>query len=134
MEGGTVMDQKELVGAVSTRTRLNREEAADVTRAVLDSLGGQLSEGEARRLAANLPAPLARELQASPRRRPEAHPTGMDDFIRQVSERTGLTSEDTRDGAGAVLATLREALSGDDYRHLVGQLPDEYAELAETAR
>ena len=72
-------------------------------------------------------------MQASPRRRPEAHPTGIDDFIRQVSERTGLTSEDTRDGAGAVLATLRDALSGDGYRHLVGQLPDEYAALAETA-
>jgi uncharacterized protein (DUF2267 family) len=133
MEGATVMDQKELVGAIAARTSLTREEAGDVTRAVLDGLAGQLSEGEARRLAGDLPGPLAREMQASPRRRPEAHPTGIDDFIRQVSERTGLTSEDTRDGAGAVLATLREALSGDDYRHLVGQLPDEYAELAETA-
>ncbi|HEY6478734.1 MAG TPA: DUF2267 domain-containing protein [Streptosporangiaceae bacterium] len=127
------MDQKELVGAIAARTSLTREEAGDVTRAVLDGLAGQLSEGEARRLAGDLPGPLAREMQASPRRRPEAHPTGIDDFIRQVSERTGLTSEDTRDGAGAVLATLRDALSGDDYRHLVGQLPDEYAELAETA-
>lgn len=133
MEGATVMDQKELVGAIAARTSLTREEAGDVTRAVLDGLAGQLSEGEARRLAGDLPGPLAREMQASPRRRPEAHPTGIDDFIRQMSERTGLTSEDTRDGAGAVLATLRDALSGDDYRHLVGQLPDEYAELAETA-
>ena len=127
------MDQKELVGAVAARTSLTREEAGDVTRAVLDGLARQLSEGEARRLASDLPGPLARELQASPRRRPEAHPTGVDDFIRQVSERTGLTGEDTRDGAGAVLAALREALSGDGYRHLVGQLPDEYAALAETA-
>ena len=124
------MEQKELVGAITARTRLSREEAADVTRAVLDALAGQLSEGEARRLATDLPGPLAQQVQAAPRRRTEAHPAGVDDFLRQVSERTGLTSEDTRDGAGAVLATLREQLSGEDYRHLVGQLPAGYTDLA----
>jgi uncharacterized protein (DUF2267 family) len=128
-----VIDQKELVRAIAARTRLSREEAADVTRAVLDALAGQLSEGEARRLVADLPGPLAEQLRAAPRRRKEAHPAAVDDFLRQVSEHTGLTSADTRDGAGAVLATLRETLSGEDYRHLVGQLPAGYAELAEPA-
>jgi uncharacterized protein (DUF2267 family) len=124
------MDQKELVRAITARTRLSREEAADVTRAVLEGLARQLSAAEAGRLAADLPGPLGEPLQASRHRRTEAHPAGVDDFIKQVSERTGLTDEDTRDGAGAVLATLREALSGEDYRHIIGQLPAGYSGLA----
>jgi len=52
-----------------------------------------------------------------------AHPVGVDDFIRQVSKRTGLTDEDARAGTRAVLAAMREVLSAEDYRHLIGQLP-----------
>jgi uncharacterized protein (DUF2267 family) len=125
------MDQKGLVRAVAQRTRLSREESADITWAVLQGLAGQLSEGEARRLAADLPDPLAEQLQAPRRRRKGAHPAGVDDFIRQVSERTGLNDEDARTGTGAVLAALREALSEEDYGHLIGQLPAGYKALAE---
>src|SRR5438132_12008793 len=125
------MDQKGLVRAVAERTRLSREESADITRAVLQGLAGQLSEGEARRLAIDLPDPLAEQLQVPRRRRKGAHPAGVDDFIRQVSKRTGLTEEDTRAGTGAVLAALREALSEEDYSHVIGQLPAGYTALVE---
>jgi len=124
------MDQKGLVRAVAVRTRLSREELADITRAVLEGLVGQLSEGEARRLAANLPD-LGEQLRARRRRRKEARPVRIHDFIRQLSERTGLTDEDARAGAGAVLAALREALSEEEYRHLIEQLPAEYTGLVE---
>jgi uncharacterized protein (DUF2267 family) len=125
------MDQKGLVRAVAERTRLSREESADITRAVLEGLAGQLSEGEARRLAADLPEPLAEQLPARRRRRKGAHPAGVDDFIRQVSARTGLTDDDARAGTGAVLAALREALSEEDYSHVIGQLPAGYTALVE---
>jgi uncharacterized protein (DUF2267 family) len=129
------MDTKELIRAVAERTTLSREEAADITRAVLEGLAGQLSEGEARRLVADLPDRLAEQLQlpVPRRRRKGAHPAEVDDFISRVSERTGLTGEDARAGTGAVLAVLREALSEEKYRHLVGQLPAGYAALAEAA-
>jgi uncharacterized protein (DUF2267 family) len=61
------MDQKGLIRAVAERTGLSREESADISRAVLEGLADQLSGGEARRLAADLPD-LAEQLQA--RRRP----------------------------------------------------------------
>jgi uncharacterized protein (DUF2267 family) len=125
------MDTKELVRAVAERTMLSREESADITRAVLEGLVGQLSEGEARRLVADLPGKLAEQLQAPRRRRKGAHPAEVDDFISQVSERTGLTDEDARAGTGAVLAVLREALSEEDYSHIMGQLPAGYAALVE---
>jgi uncharacterized protein (DUF2267 family) len=128
------MDQKGLVSAVAERTVLSREESADVTRAVLEGLAGQLSEGEARRLTADLPGPLAEQMPAPRRRRQGARPVGVDDFVQQVSEHTGLTQADARAGTGAVLAALREALGAADYRHIVGQLPAGYARLTEPAR
>jgi uncharacterized protein (DUF2267 family) len=107
---------------------LSREESSDIARAVLEGLAGQLSDGEARRLAADLPG-LAQQLQAPRRRKKEAHPVRLHDFIRQVSQRTGLTGEEDRAGAGAVPAVLREALGEEEYRHLTGQLPAEYTRL-----
>lgn len=88
------MDQKGLIRAVAGRTGLSRGESADISRAVLEGLADQLSGGEARRLAADLPD-LAGQLQARRRRRPEAHPVKLQDFIKQVSERTAMTDEDT---------------------------------------
>jgi uncharacterized protein (DUF2267 family) len=123
------MEQKVLVRAVAERTTLSREESADVTRAVLEGLADQLSVGEARRLAKDLPGALAEQAQLPRRRRKGAHPVGVDDFVRQLSEHAGLTEEEARTGAGAVLAALRDALSEEDYRHLVGQLPAGYTDL-----
>jgi len=123
------MEQKVIVRAVADRTTLSREESADVTRAVLEGLADQLSDGEARRFAADLPRPLAEQAQVPRRRRKGAHPVAVDDFVRQLSERAGLTEDDARAGAGAVLAALREALSEEGYRHLVGQLPAGYTVL-----
>ena len=128
------MDQKEFARAVAGRSGLSREESADIARAVVPGLLGQLSETEAMRLAAELPGSLAYSLPAAPHRRHQgAHPVPVDDFIRQISERTGLTEDEARTGTGAVLATLREALSEDQYRHLTGQLPAGYLELMGTA-
>jgi uncharacterized protein (DUF2267 family) len=112
---------------------LTREESADITWAVLEGLADQLSDGEARRLALDFPY-LAERLQASGRRTKEARPIRVHDFIRQVSQRTGLTDEDASSGAGAVLAALRDGLGEEAYRHLVGQLPAQYTSLAAARR
>ncbi len=124
------MDQRELARAVAERSGLSREESADISWAVLEGLTDQLSEGEARRLALDFPD-LAEPLQASRRRKKEAHPVKIHDFIRQVSQRTGLNDGDASSGAGAVLAAIRDGLGEEEYRHLVGQLPAQYASLAE---
>jgi len=126
------MDHKGLVREVAERTGLAREESADITWAVLEGLADQLSHGEARRLAIELPH-MSALLQARRRRRKEAHPVRLHHFVGDVARRTGLTYEDARAGAGAVLAALRETLSVEEYRHLTAQLPGEYAGLVEAA-
>jgi uncharacterized protein (DUF2267 family) len=124
------MDQKQFARAVAERSRLSREESADITRAVLEGLAEQLSEGEARRLAIGLPVVPE---QAPRRRRKGAHPVKLHDFVRQLSERAGLAEDDARAGTGAVLTVLREVLSEEEYRHLMSQLPAEYSGLVEAA-
>ena len=126
------MDQRELARAVAERTALSREEAADISWAVLEGLADQLSEGEARRLATYLPD-MAAELHARRRPKKEARPIRLHEFLKQVSDRTGLNDRDTRAGAGAVLMTVREAAGEEEYGHLLGQLPAEYAGISETA-
>jgi uncharacterized protein (DUF2267 family) len=127
------MDQKQLARTVADRSGLSREESADIARAVLEGLAGQLSEGEVRRLAASLPV-LPEEAQAPRRRKQGSQPISLHDFIGQVSERTALTRDDTRAGTGAVIAVLRQVLSADDYRHLMAQLPAEYGGLPRSGR
>jgi uncharacterized protein (DUF2267 family) len=128
------MAQNEFARAVAERSGLSREEAADLTRAVLEAFAGQLSNGEARRLAMEFPDFVAEPWTLSATRRTGAHPVSVEEFVRQVSGRAGLTAEETRTGAGAVLDVLRERLGEDGYRHLVGQLPAGYMERAESAR
>jgi len=127
------MDQKELARAVAERSGLSREEAADISRAVLEGLADQLSEGQVRQLAAGLPV-LPEQAQAPRRRRQGAHPVKLHDFIRKLSERTGLTQFDARAGTGAVLAMLRQVLSAEEYGHVMAQLPAEYGELVAPGR
>jgi uncharacterized protein (DUF2267 family) len=126
------MDHKGLAREVAERTGLSREESADVTWAVLEGLAQQLSEGEAKRLAAELPD-LAEQLKPRRRRRKEAHPVRLHDFLGQVARRTGLTEEEARAGAAGVLAALRDTLNEEEYRHLTGQLRAEYTGLVKAA-
>jgi uncharacterized protein (DUF2267 family) len=123
------MDLRELARAVAERTGLSREESADITRAVLEGLAAQLSEGEAKHLAVDLPEQLGGELDPARRRRQGAHPVPVLDFIRQISAHTGLPENEARVGTAAVLAVLSESLSAADYGHLMGQLPAAYREL-----
>jgi uncharacterized protein (DUF2267 family) len=134
MKGVKVMGRNEIARGIAERSGLSREEAADLARAVLEAVAGQLSNGEARRLAMEFPDSVAEPWPLSAKHRTGAHPVPVEEFIRRVSGRTGLTADETRTGTGAVLEVLRERLGEDGFGHLVGQLPAAYRELAEPAR
>lgn len=124
------MELREFARGVAERTGLSREESADISRAVLEGLAGQLSEGEAKHLAIEMPDPLVGQMEAERRRRQGAHPVPILDFIRQIGAHTGLPESEAYAGTGAVLAELSASLSADDYGHVMGQLPAAYKELA----
>ncbi len=125
------MEERAFAATVAEQAGLGKEEAADLTRATLEALGNQLSGGEVRDLALDLPGGLADSL---PRRSGGAHPVPLRDFVRQVSERTGLNEAEVTRGAGAVLTTLGRTVDSPHVQHALAQLPAEYRRLARLPR
>jgi uncharacterized protein (DUF2267 family) len=117
------VDEKSFFAAVAEQAALCKEEAADLTRATLDALAGQIAGGELQRLAVALPDWLEPHL---PRHDGRSHPKPLTEFVREISRRTGLTEEETRRGVRAVLTVLRGAMDPADLDHALLSLPKDY--------
>jgi uncharacterized protein (DUF2267 family) len=120
------VDDKTFFAAVAEHAGLSKEEAADLTRATLEELAGQISGGELQKLAVALPDWLEPHL---PRHDGRSHPKPLTEFVRQISGRTGLTQEETRRGVAAVLTVLREAMDPTHLEHALSSLPKEYRQI-----
>lgn len=120
------MDKKTFYATVAERAGLSKEEAADLTRATLKELAGQISGGELQQLAVALPDWLVPHL---PRHNGRAHPKQVTEFIRELSRRTGLTEEETRRGVKVLLSVLNEAMDPRHLDHALSQLPHDYRQL-----
>jgi uncharacterized protein (DUF2267 family) len=118
------MDNEEFEKAVSNRAAIPRDRARILIRATLQTLGERLTRGEAGDLASQLPKPLKEVLTASST--PAAEAFGLDEFIRRVSERTGVEVEEATDAVRAVFAALREAVTGGEFSGVMSQLPSEF--------
>ncbi|MFF3343127.1 DUF2267 domain-containing protein [Streptomyces flavidovirens] len=105
----------------------NQEEAAQVTKAVLDVLAHRITPGEAKDLAAQLPAPLKAAVQTDGDQRVKSF--GVEEFCRRVAERTGARPRTAQWDASAVLSTLAEAVSPGELNQIISQLPSGYAVL-----
>jgi uncharacterized protein (DUF2267 family) len=122
-----LVDEKAFFTAVAERAALSKEEGADLTRATLQEIAGQISGGELTRLAAAIPDWLGPHL---PRHDGQAHPKPLTACVREISRRTGLNEEETRRGVGAVLTVLGEAMGSRQLEHALSQLPHDYRQLA----
>jgi uncharacterized protein (DUF2267 family) len=120
------VDKKTFYATVAERAGLSKEEAADLTRATLEELAGQISGGELQQLAVALPDWLVPHL---PRHNGRANPKQVTEFIRELSRRTGLTEEETRRGVKALLSVLNEAMDPRHLDHALSQLPHDYRQL-----
>jgi uncharacterized protein (DUF2267 family) len=120
------MDEREFAAAVAERAGLAKAEAADLIRATMEALGNQLSAGEVRELADDLPDGLAASL---PRHDQSAHPVPLTDVVSQLSQRTGLKDDEVMRGVRAILTILTREFDGVHVQHALAQLPAEYRRL-----
>lgn len=120
------MDDKTFYATVAERAGLSKEEAQDLTRAMLEAIARQLPSGEIDKLIPTLPDWLE---NAVPRHDGSAHPIKASEFVRNLARRTGLKEDEVRRGVGAVLTTLREAMEPRHLDHALALLPKDYREL-----
>ncbi|MDI1454940.1 MULTISPECIES: DUF2267 domain-containing protein [unclassified Streptomyces] len=125
------MDEQEFVRTVAERTGLSRQEAADLTRATLETLAHRLSAGEARDLISELPEGLAEAVRRGTTDRVERF--GHRESVLRVAERTMLKEEEADRGVRTVLAELREAISEKEFNDLMSQLGADFSQAVESA-
>ena len=123
------MNFKEFTHTVAERAGLSREEAADLTRATLETLADRLSGGEARDLAVRLPEPMAESFRG--KKGMAAGNFGLEEFVRRVSEHAGLTVKETTDGVRAVFRTLADVVPSDHFDQAMSQLPGDFRRMLE---
>jgi uncharacterized protein (DUF2267 family) len=122
------MKYNEFIDTVAERAGVPGDRAAALATATLTTLAERISADEAHDLASELPKTFQ-----GPLRRPPgaAEAFGLDEFVRRVAQRAGIDAAEARRGARAVLTTVREAVSGGEFRDLMAQLPPGFEDLVE---
>ena len=118
----------------------SQAEAVQTTRAVLETLGERIDEGEATDLASPLPQEIDRYLLQVEHRQD----FGFDGFVDRVVDRIDYSDLDLRESYGrpssvdraeavyriqAVVALLGEIAPGSELDNVEDQLPDEFDDL-----
>ena len=118
------MPVEEFLERVVRRTGLDGQQALRTAEAVLEMLGERISGGQADDGADQLARDLYQPLMVGKiRGGAAARPPSLDEFVNAIAEREGVTRDQARARAGAVLQTLREAVSDREFAHTLAQLP-----------
>jgi uncharacterized protein (DUF2267 family) len=121
------MQYDDFILRLATRAGLDdREKAAQLARATLQTLAERITGGEARDLAEQLPQGLKGFLSTAPE---TAEPFDLDEFERRVAERADMTKGEAELGVRAVFETLHEAVTTGEWDDVLSQLPKEYRQL-----
>ena len=125
------MNYAEFLEAVAQRAGLPPAEAATVIRAILETLTERVSGGEARDLAEQLPEEFRGYLH---KEEDFAERLDLAEFLNEVRARAGMDYQRTAEGARAVLATVRDAVSAKEFDDLESELPKDIRQLLHPVR
>ncbi|WP_159940972.1 MULTISPECIES: DUF2267 domain-containing protein [unclassified Nocardiopsis] len=104
-----------------------REEAEQVSHAVLGVLAPRLQANGAEHLVAQLPEPLGDAIRQGELL--EAESFGVEEFLNRVAAATGARPKTAEWDASAVLTTVAHRITGGQLNHILSQLPSGYAAL-----
>lgn len=125
------MEYLDFINAVALRTKVSTDQATTLTRVTLETLADRISAGQAESLAYQLPEGLDDCLRKPLRQDQVKSSLGLDDFVQRVADRPDVDQALARTGVRAVLTTLREAVSRDEFEDAVAQLPKEFRQVIE---
>ncbi|MEU1688983.1 DUF2267 domain-containing protein [Micromonospora sp. NPDC005707] len=124
------MEYDDFIIAVATRAKVSTDQAATLTGVTLETLADRISAGQAEDLAYQLPDRLAEHL-SRPLGGEMATSFGLDEFVRRVGDRPEVDRALAGAGVRAVLTTLCEAVTRDEFENAMAQLPEEFSQLIE---
>ncbi|MCW3820408.1 DUF2267 domain-containing protein [Micromonospora sp. DR5-3] len=124
------MEYQDFINAVATRAKVPTDQAETLTGATLATLADRISAGQAEDLAYQLPDALADHLR-TPLGRERATSFGLDEFVRRVGDSPNVDRALAGAGVSAVLTTLREAVTRDEFEKAVAQLSKEFWQVIE---
>jgi uncharacterized protein (DUF2267 family) len=116
----------EFLEAATKRAGLPPTEAANIIRATLVTLAERISGGAARDLAAQLPEEFRGYLDKEDE---FAERLDLAEFVHEVRARAGVDDQRAAEGAHAVLVTVRDAVSAEEFEDLVSELPKDIRQL-----
>ncbi|WFE40016.1 DUF2267 domain-containing protein [Micromonospora sp. WMMD998] len=108
------------VEAVARRAELPGDQAATISRAVLQTLAERITADESADLAAQLPDDVGGYLTTS---EPAGATGAVVDFLFRVADRAAVDPAVAEVGTRGVLETLRETVTVGEFQDLVAQLP-----------
>ncbi|MFD6951707.1 hypothetical protein A6A08_16830 [Nocardiopsis sp. TSRI0078] len=105
----------------------DREEADQVSRAVLGVLAPRLPANGAEHLVAQLPDELSDAVRQGELL--DAESFGVEEFLTRVAAATGARPKTAEWDASAVLTTVAHRITGGQLNHILSQLPSGFAVL-----
>jgi uncharacterized protein (DUF2267 family) len=125
-----VMPADELVAKVAVQTGLGPDDARRAVRAVLETLAERVPPGEVRDVMSRLPREFHEDLRAGlSRADDDSRRMPATEFLRRVAEREGVSPELALRHVRALHATLREAVSPEEFADVQVELPNDYDPL-----
>ncbi|MFE9655489.1 DUF2267 domain-containing protein [Micromonospora sp. NPDC006431] len=124
------MEYQDFINAVATRAKVSTDQAATLTGATLEILADRISAGQAEDIAYQLPDELADHL-SRPLGRERATSFGFEEFLRRVGDRPDVDRALAGAVVPAVLTTLREAVSREEFENAMAQLSKEFWQVIE---
>ena len=120
------MNYAEFREAVAKRAGLSPPDADNIIRATLTTLTERISGGEADDLAAQLPEELRglmhKDVDFGER-------LDLAEFLNEVRARAGVDRQPAAEGIRAVLTTVRDAVSAEEFKDMASELPKDIQQL-----
>lgn len=120
------MQYDEFITRVAMNADLPQEQAATLTRATLATLADRISGGEAKDLAAQLPAPLQSALVST---QENAQAFSFEEFVARTAGAASTDTEVAERAVDAVFVTLRDAVTPGEFDDVLSQLPADFHRL-----